>query len=183
LDDIETELRALLLLGLDGDNRAYREFLTRSGSRLRSYFRRRLSAFADDVEDLVQDTLLAVHNQRHTYRQAERVTPWLHAIARYKMIDLLRARMPRRAVEVTLDDDSAEAALNREDADAAESRHDLLQLLALLPERYRRPIVAVKLEGRSIAECASETGLSESAVKVGIHRGLKRLAAHVGRRG
>lgn len=183
MDDIETELRALLLLGLDGDNRAYREFLTRSGSRLRAYFRRRLPAFGDDVEDLVQDALLAVHNQRHTYRPADRLTPWLHAIARYKMVDLLRARLPRRAVEVALDDDSADDALHSEDAQAAESRRDLLQLLAMLPERYRLPIVAVKIEGRSIAECASQTGLSESAIKVGIHRGLKRLAAHVaGRR-
>ncbi len=127
--------------------------------------------------------MLAVHDQRHAYRPADPLTTWLHAIARYEMVDLLRARLPRRAVEVALDDDIADEALHGEDARAAESRRDLLRLLAMLPERYRLPIVAVKIEGRSIAECASWTGLSESAIKVGIHRGLKRPAAHVaGRR-
>lgn len=177
MDDIETELRALLLLALAGDNAAYGEFLTRSSVRVRAYFRRRLSAFPDDVEDLVQDTLLALHNQRHSYRPAQRLTPWLHAIARYKLIDLLRARLPRAAVEVPLDDEAGDAALLDTDTAAAEARRDLLELLAGLPERFRLPIVHVKLEGRSVAETSALTGMSESAVKIGIHRGLKRLAA------
>jgi RNA polymerase sigma-70 factor (ECF subfamily) len=180
LDDIETELRALLLLALAGNNAAYRDFLTRSSVRLRAYFRRRLSAFPDDVEDLVQDTLLALHNQRHSYRPAQPLTPWLHAIARYKLMDLLRARLPRAALEVPLDEE-ADRALLATDAAAAEARRDLLVLLAGLPDRFRLPIIHVKLEGRSVAETSALTGMSESAVKIGIHRGLKRLAAEVKR--
>ena len=49
-----------------------------------------------------------------------------------------------------------------------------------VPERQRLPIVHVKIEGLSVAETASLTGMSESAVKVGIHRGLKALAARFG---
>ena len=88
----EDMLRMLLLQGLAGDNDAYADFLTQSSGRLRAYFRRRLAAWPDDVEDLVQETLIALHNQRGTYRPAQPLTAWLHAIARYKMIDSLRAR-------------------------------------------------------------------------------------------
>jgi RNA polymerase sigma-70 factor (ECF subfamily) len=63
------------------------------------------------------------------------------------------------------------------DEEAREARRDLETLLAQLPDRHRLPIVLVKIEGRSVAETAKATGMSESAVKVGIHRGLKALAA------
>ena len=182
LDDVEDTLRASLLLALAGDNEAYAAFLTRSGARLRAYFRRRLVAFPDEVEDLVQETLLALHNQRHTYRPSQPLTPWLHAIARYKLVDLLRSQSPRRAVEISFDDDDAWLDLADDAGGDAEAQRDLLKLLASLPDRYRVPIVLVKLEGRSVAEAAATTGLSESAIKVGIHRGLKKLAASVAKR-
>jgi RNA polymerase sigma-70 factor (ECF subfamily) len=176
--EAERVLRGLFLAGLDGDAQAYRRFLQQAGARLRSFFRRRLSGWPDDVEDLVQDTLLAIHNQRHTYRPGEPVTAWLHAIARYKTIDLLRARQAREALHDPLDDD-ANALFDTDAGDAAEARRDLDRLLAMLPERQRLPIERVKLEGRSVADVARETGKSESAVKVGIHRGLNALAARI----
>jgi RNA polymerase sigma-70 factor (ECF subfamily) len=181
LEDVEQALRAALLLALAGDNDAYAAFLTRSGVHLRSYFRRRLIAFPNDVEDLVQETLLAVHNRRHTFEPAALLLPWLYAIARYKLIDLLRAQSPRRALEVPLDDEGIGELLHA-DASPAECHRDLAKLLDTLPDRYRLPIVLVKLEGRSVAEAARATGMSEPAVKVGIHRGLKRLAKLVSKR-
>jgi RNA polymerase sigma-70 factor (ECF subfamily) len=174
----EQTLRSLMLAGLDGDAASYRRFLQQLGARLRSFYRRRLSAWPDDVEDLVQDTLLAIHNQRHTYRHDQPVTAWVHAIARYKTIDLLRARQGREARHEVWDDDDT-ALFDTTESDAAEARRDLWQLLATLPDRQRLPIEQVKLEGRSVAEVAVETGMSESAVKIGIHRGLKALAAHI----
>lgn len=181
MNDVDSELRALLLLALAGDNGAYGEFLTRAAARVRAYCRRRLTTYPDDVEDLVQETLLAMHNQRHTYRPTQPLTPWLHAIARYKLVDLLRVRMPRSAVEVEIDDQSDDEALLASDGAAAEARRDLAQLLAALPDRFRLPIVHVKLEGLSVAEASARLGMSESAVKIGIHRGLKALAAKVAR--
>ena len=182
MEDVEQALRAALLLALAGDNDAYAAFLTRSGIHLRSYFRRRLIAFPNDVEDLVQETLLAVHNRRHTFEPAARLLPWLYAIARYKLIDLLRAQSPRHAVEVPLDDDEGFGELLHADASPAECQRDLAKLLDTLPDRYRLPIVLVKLEGRSVAETARATGMSEPAVKVGIHRGLKKLATLASKR-
>jgi len=177
LEDVEETLRASLLLALAGDNEAYAAFLTQSGAHLRAYFRRRLVTSPDEVEDLVQETLLALHNRRHTYQTTQRLTPWLYAIARYKLIDLLRSMSPRRRVEVSLDDEEGAGELLSVDGAPAESRRDLLKLLDSLPDRHRLPIVLVKIEGRSVAEAAAATGMSEAAIKVGIHRGLKKLAA------
>lgn len=182
MEDVEETLRASLLLALAGDNEAYAAFLTRCGAHLRAYFRRRLVTSPNEVEDLVQETLLALHNRRHTYQTTQRLTPWLYAIARYKLVDLLRAQSPRRAVEVSLEDDDGASDLLAADVSPAESRRDLLKLLDTLPERQRVPIVLVKLEGRSVIETAAATGMSEAAVKIGIHRGLKKLAAEAGKR-
>ena len=66
------------------------------------------------------------------------------------------------------------------DHDAQDARRDLMGLLQTLPDKQRRPIECVKIDGLSVAETARLTGLSESAVKVGIHRGLKSLAARLG---
>ncbi|MFZ3219635.1 MAG: sigma-70 family RNA polymerase sigma factor [Rhodoferax sp.] len=170
----ESQLQTLLTQGLGGNAVAYHEFLRVLSGHLRAYFRRRLFQRPDDVEDLVQETLLAVHNQRHTYRLDQPLTAWIHAIARYKFVDLLRARSIREDLNDPLDEDLSVFA--ESDTDAIEAKKDVNKLLANLPERQRLPIVHVKLEGLSVAETAQRTGMSESAIKVGIHRGLKALA-------
>jgi RNA polymerase sigma factor (sigma-70 family) len=177
--DVETELRALFLRGLDGDAAAYHVFLRRLGAHLRAYLARRLFGWPDEVEDLVQESLLAMHNQRHTYQSEQPLTAWVHAIARYKLIDLLRAKSAREALHDPLDDELEIFAASQ--TEASEARRDLQGLLDTLPDRQRLPIVHVKLQGLSVAETSQLTGLSESAVKVGIHRGLKALAARLAR--
>lgn len=178
-DPEEERLRQLLLRALVGDESAYRGFLTALAGHLRAYFRRRLTRLPDEVEDLVQEALLAVHNQRHTYDAGQPVSAWVYAIAKYKLIDLLRRRARREALTDPLDGLAENAAelFSTADGEAAEARRDLDRLLARLPDRQRLPILHTKLEGLSVAETARATGMSESAVKVGVHRGLKALAA------
>jgi RNA polymerase sigma factor (sigma-70 family) len=172
--DAEAELRPLFLRGLEGDAAAYHRFLARLGAHLRAFLGRRLYGWPDEVEDLVQECLLAMHNHRHTYQPDQPVTAWAHAIARHKLIDLLRAKSVREALHDPLDE---EAALYAEsETEAGDARRDLDGLLEHLPARQRDPIRCVKLQGMTVAETAKLTGLSESAVKVGIHRGLKVLA-------
>lgn len=171
----EERLRELLTRALAGDAVAYRAFLAALSPHLRAFLRRRLADLPNDVEDLVQETLLAVHNQRHTYDSAQPVTAWVQAIAKYKMIDLLRRRAHREALTDSLDDGME--LLTASDETAADAQRDLGKLLDQLPDKQRLPIIHVKLEGRSVAETVALTGLSESAVKVGVHRGLKTLAA------
>ena len=175
--DAEVQLRGLFLRGLEGDAAAYHQFLQKLSAHLRAFLGKRLFGWPDEVEDLVQECLLAMHNQRHTYQSDQPLTAWVQAIARYKMIDLLRAKSVREALHDPLDDELAVFAGS--DTDAADARRDLAGLLDTLPDRQRLPIVHVKLHGLSVAETASATGMSESAVKVGIHRGLKALAARI----
>jgi len=172
----EDRLRDLMVAAQRGDAQAYGEFLRRLTPFLRGWFRRRLQSLPDEVEDLVQETLLAVHNSRETYDSALPLSGWACGIARYKLVDLLRARAGREALHEPLDDEGAELLSDAEPA-AAEARRDLGLLLQQLPDKQRLPIQYVKLEGLSVAQAAQRTALSESAVKVGVHRGLKALAA------
>lgn len=171
----EERLKRLLLSGLDGEAPAYQAFLAETSAHLRAYFRKRLARLPDDVEDLVQESLLAIHNKRHTYDADQPLTAWVHAIAKYKLVDLLRRRASRDALTDPIDDEAD--FFSSADSEAAEARRDLGKLLDQLPDRQRLPIVHTKLEGLSVAEAARLTGMSESAIKVGVHRGLKALAA------
>ncbi|BCG02897.1 RNA polymerase sigma factor (plasmid) [Paraburkholderia sp. PGU19] len=175
LQEAESRLKALFVRGLDGDADAYRSFLQALTRHLRGFLRRRIPNYRDDVEDLVQEILLAVHNARHTYRPDEPLTAWLHAIARYKLMDFFRSRARRESLNDPLDD-YAELLADTDD-EPAQARHDIGKLLEHLPDKQRLPIVHMKLEGLSVTETARITGLSESAVKVGVHRGLKALSA------
>jgi RNA polymerase sigma-70 factor (ECF subfamily) len=136
-----------------------------------------MSRLPEETEDLVQELLLAIHNQRHTYDPEQPLTAWVQAIARYKLIDLLRRRSRTGGLHDPLDDDDELFAVA--DTEPAEARYDLEKLLQQLPDRQRLPILYVKVEGDSVADAAKRTGMSESAVKVGIHRGLKALAVKI----
>lgn len=173
----EDRLKDLLVRGLAGDAAAYHGFLRDLSAHLRAFLRKRLVRMPDEVEDLVQEALLAIHNQRHTFDATQPVTAWVHAIAKYKLVDALRRRARGEFLTEPLDD--ALEVLSATDASATEARRDLAKLLRELPERQRAPIVYMKIEGLSVVETARRTGMSESAVKVAVHRGLKALAAKI----
>jgi RNA polymerase sigma-70 factor (ECF subfamily) len=174
---IEERLRSLMLQGLAGDAAVYRIFLAELATHLRSYLRRRLGGLPHEVEDLLQELLLAVHNKRHTYDPKQPLTAWVRAIARYKLVDLLRRHSRGDVLNDRLDEDDQVFATTANDA--AEAKYDIEKLLHGLPDRQRLPILYVKLEGVSVTDTAVRTGMSESAVKVGIHRGLKALAERI----
>jgi RNA polymerase sigma-70 factor, ECF subfamily len=175
MDAIEGELKDLMTASLGGDEGAYRNLLSQLSRYLRGYYRARLAAHsAPDVEDLVQETLLAIHVRRHTYDPDQPFTPWVYAIARYKLIDYLR-RIQGSAKNLPIDDAQEIAA--HDDHLASESTFDLNQLLQRLPPKVRDAIRYVKLDGLSVAEAAARAGISESAVKVNVHRGMKTLSA------
>lgn len=177
MTDAETRLKALTLAALDGDAASYRALLAQLTPHLRAFFTRRLVNGAD-AEDLVQETLIAIHTKRATYDPALPFTAWLHAIARYKLIDHFRRSKVRR----TLPLEEADSVLADEDANAATAKRDVEVLLARLPESKRALVQQTKIEGLSTAEAAARTGLSESGVKVGVHRALKALSAMIGQK-
>ena len=178
-DDFESSLKPLWLRAQAGEDAAYRRCLTLLAARLRAYLRRRLSAFPGEVEDLVQETLLAMHLQRGTYDPALPVSAWAVAIARHKLVDHWRRRGRREGLHDAIDD--VDEQLLAVDADDGGARRDLETLLQDLPPAQQQAIVLTKLEGLSVAEAAQRTGASAAAIKVQVHRGLKRLAALVRR--
>ncbi len=170
----EAQYRAWMLAALEGDAGCYRLLLAALTGHLRAYFGRRLDGAA--AEDAVQETLIAIHKHRATYDPGQPFTAWAYGIARYKLLDEFR-RSRRRAL-VPLDE--APALFAAEENEPAMARRDVGRLLAKLPEARRKLVEAVKLDGESVADIAARTGMSESAVKVGVHRALKALQDDVG---
>ncbi|OKO91254.1 RNA polymerase sigma factor [Bradyrhizobium sp. NAS80.1] len=178
----EKELKALMLASQEGDAASHRTLLERLSKHLRAYYKRRLASIgrgASEAEDLVQEAVLAIHIQRHTYDPSEPLTPWVHAIARYKLIDFLR-RTRASLADVPIDE--ADELVAHDDHVSAENSFDVKQLLTRLPKKMQCAIEAVKINGLSIAEAAQRCAISEAAVKVNIHRGLKALAALIAQR-
>lgn len=170
----EDELRRLMISGLDGNAADHAALLRALVPLLRAYYRRRANGGEDDIEDLVQETLIAVHTKRATYDRNRVFSAWLFAVARYKMID--HFRRTRRLQPI----DGLENLLVAEDfADASGARIDVDELLQTLPEKQARMIRATRIDGLSVAEAAAVDGLGESDVKVSVHRGLKSLMARV----
>jgi RNA polymerase sigma-70 factor (ECF subfamily) len=173
----EAALKALMTAGLTGQEEPYRQLLNRLTGHLRGYFKSRLTRAGRsgaETEDLLQETLLAIHTRRHTYDPAELFTPWVYAIARYKLIDHLRHTRTSSA-EVSLDE-AGDIMSEMDDQKDAESAMDIERLLTRLSPKMRCAIRHVKLQGSSVVEAARICGMSESAVKVSVHRGLRTLA-------
>jgi RNA polymerase sigma-70 factor (ECF subfamily) len=160
-----------------GEEAAHRAFLMEAAALLRGFFRNRLRSAPEDAEDLVQETLVALHTRRQSYDPAYPLTAWIYAIARYRLIDLIR-RKRRRGAHASIDD------IDLGDADpeyeASDARRDVTTLLAKLPQKQRTAIQLVKLEELSVREAADKTGYSESDIKISIHRGMKTLMRLMG---
>lgn len=175
----EQALKSLMTASLDGDGAAYRTLLERLSAHLRKYYRGRLARAGrgpSEAEDLLQETLLAIHTRRHTYDRTEPFTPWMYAIARYKLIDCLR-RTNASWRDVPIED--ADEFTAGADHHGVESAVDLGRLMAQLPVKMQRAIQYVKLDGLSVAEAARRSGMTESTVKISVHRGLKAMAAAI----
>ncbi len=175
--DFESGLKPLWLRAQSGDDLAYREALRLIAGRLRAYFRRHLMNLPDDVEDLVQETLLALHLHRGSYDPSHAVTAWVLGISRHKLVDLYRRRGRREALHDPIDE--LEDFLAAEESGEMLANVDLRSLLDELPQAQRVAIEMTKLEGLTVAQASARTGVSESAIKVQVHRGLKRLAVLV----
>jgi len=152
-----------------GHGGAYRRLLGETSEWLKRYFERRLPP--GDVDDAVQETLLAIHRRRHTYDPQYPFGPWLAAIAKNKWVDQLRSLARRPADELP-----DEIAVGDHEASVVSSSV-LTSLLDQLRPAQAQAILLVKVQGYSIEDASGEIGLSPSAVKMNIHRGLARLTA------
>jgi RNA polymerase sigma-70 factor (ECF subfamily) len=164
---------------LDGDAGAYHKLLERLTGHLRAYYRPRFARIGHgpaEAEDLLQEVLIAIHTHRDTYDPLQPFTPWIHAIARYKFLDYLR-RTKSSLNDVPIE--GAQELTSTSDMTAVESGLDLQRLMSGISSKARKALQYVKLEGLSVSEAAARSGMSESAVKVAVHRGLKALALRI----
>lgn len=176
--DAETPLDDLLRAANRGDARAYAAFLRAVTPIVRGIARSRAAGLGSDaVEDIVQETLLAIHRKRQTWQEDLPVRPWLYAIVRYKVVDALRAR--GRRVHVPIEDFAD--VLPAEPGPDPTERADAERVIDALEPRARRIVRAIGLDGQSIAETSAELGMTEGAVRVALHRALRRLAELRGR--
>lgn len=169
----ERQLRAWMIGGLDGVAADHACLLRALVPLLTAFYRRRVTG-ADEIEDLVQETLIAIHTRRSTYDRDRVFTAWLFAVARYKMIDHFRRNrrtVPLEGLEDILVAEGFEAASN--------ARIDVDDLLATLPPKQARMIRATHLEGHSVIDASAASGYGVSDIKVSVHRGLKALSARI----
>jgi RNA polymerase sigma-70 factor (ECF subfamily) len=170
----EADLDKLMRAANRGDADAYRDLLRLLAPLLRGFARKaslRPGAATEDVEDIVQETLLAMHLKRHTGIETQPLLPWIRAIAHNKLVDHLRRsrrgqHIPIEAFEDLVADEAPSAA-NGLDAEVA---------IAKLKGRQRDVVVAVSLEGRSAREVGERLGMTEGAVRVVLHRALRSLS-------
>ncbi|MEO9338231.1 sigma-70 family RNA polymerase sigma factor [Mesorhizobium sp. SB112] len=171
----ERELAGLLRSAIAGDEKVYALFLENVAVLVRGMARRKIVQGGVDPEDIVQETLLAIHLKRHTWLTDMPVLPWIFAIARYKLIDAFRKRGRRIEIDI---DHIAETFAQPEQSIASD--RDIGRALDILPPGQRNIVGAISVEGHSISETAQKLGMKEAAVRVSLHRGLNAIMKRFG---
>jgi RNA polymerase sigma-70 factor (ECF subfamily) len=175
VQDRETEWAGLMRSAVAGDEIAYRRLLSAIAPWLRAIARRglgRTAAGSGEAEDIVQETLLAIHLKRHTWDASRPLGPWLRAIARNKLIDSFRRRGGRGNIPI----DGLEDVLAAEDTTPVVEVRDVAPYLDALPEGQRNVVRSIINDEKSIRDTAAKFNMTEGAVRVALHRGLASIA-------
>jgi RNA polymerase sigma factor (sigma-70 family) len=174
MEPLPPPLEALLRAANQGDAAAYATFLRIVAPMIRGIVRACGSELGtEECEDTVQETLLALHRKRHTWREDLAVRPWLAAIARHKVTDAFRARGRRVHLPV---EDFADVLPAPAEPDPTR-RLDVDRVIDRLDPRAARIVRAIGMEGASVAETADTLAMTETAVRGALHRAMKRLAS------
>jgi RNA polymerase sigma-70 factor (ECF subfamily) len=170
----DQQLAELLVRAQGGDQGAYESFLRGACDVLRAFIGRRMLSAGDRVEDVLQETLLTLHRARHSFLPGRPVGPWLYAICQHRIAEFYRRHRRIEAVEISMD------LPEITEADESPTETEGLGALACealmkLPRKQRMIIESLKLHDRSVKEVATQTGMSESAVKVTAFRGYQSI--------
>jgi RNA polymerase sigma-70 factor (ECF subfamily) len=179
VDEREAAWAAAMRAASRGDAAAYERFLREVAAALRRVVGRRLGGLglaAHEAEDVVQEALLGLHLKRGTWDEARPILPWVHAIARHKLLDAARRRRKggRPAVELPIEDWVETIAAPAAEPDLAS--RDAERAIAALPPGQRVVVNAIAVGGLSTREAAEALSMTEGAVRVALHRGLATLA-------
>lgn len=170
----DTEWERLLTAANAGDRRALGRFLTTATPPIRTIVRARAQALPPDQhEDIVQDVLIAIHAKRHTWKAGTPVRPWVFAITRYKIADAFR----RRGKHIHLPIEDFADVLAHEQTEEPDAQLETARLLAQIDIRSASIVRAVTIDGESAEAVGARLGISGGAVRVTLHRAMKRLSA------
>lgn len=161
---------------LSGDVGAYRELLESLSGFLRGVSRRLCNKYgmaSSESEDVVQEVLLTIHLKRHTWDSSRPIGPWVTAITRNKLVDILRQR--GRYVRIPIDD--VVDVLGVESVHPVADTNSIERMLSSLGNIPQKIVKSIAMEGLSIQQTADRFQMSEVAVRVAFHRALKALAA------
>jgi RNA polymerase sigma-70 factor (ECF subfamily) len=182
--DQERQAAGLMVRAQEGDRAAYADLLITLTSAARRYIRGSVGD-APWVDDAVQETLVSVHAARHTYDASRPFAPWFYAIAKRRMIDVLRKERRVGAHEIGGDDvpGVVDAAVGRAAAsDTAVDVDAIRAAVRALPDRQREIVTSLKWKDESVRDVSARLGMTETAVKVTAHRGYKTLRRLLGKR-
>lgn len=166
-------LEVLMRQALAGDQTAYAKALHATAQLLRPYLSKRL-LFTNDVDDVLQEILVSIHKARHTYDGQRPFTPWVYAIAKFRLQDYLRSHYAddiKHAVDIA----DLENELTEDVTETAISYESISGEVAKLPEKQAAILQLIHQEGYTAKEVAAKLGMNESAVKVAAHRAYKVL--------
>ncbi len=175
------DIKKQFLSGLKGDRAAYQTALLLLSNRIRAYVNNKLGRFHSqcDIEDVVQNILIAIHEKRWTYDTKRELMPWVFGISKYKVLQFIRSCRRRSAVITNFEVDTNHELENtiKIDQEYFEnfSKTDLNLLLSRLSKEQREAVQLTKIKGLSFSEAADQAGVSLSAMKVRVHRAMKRL--------
>ncbi len=181
-DEIDQNWRRLAAAAQKGDAASYRTLLTELVPVIKRSLNKSLPS-PDIADDIVQEALISVHKALHTYEIDRPFTPWLMAIVNFRRTDFLRGYYAAQEnKQVPLDSVEIPDYLNQDDKGAQEEQEaHLKDALNSLPEKQKNVVEMLKLEGLSTREVADKTGMSESAIKVTMHRALQKLKEKIKR--
>lgn len=170
-------LSALMQAGQQGNSASYRQFLDEISHDIRRFLSGRLAA--EEVDDVVQETLVSLHKARHTYDGKRAVVPWVFAIARFRLTDHLRKHYAQRQHKQVDVDDVPEKLLSHVTEGAPRNEY-LDKAIETLPERQQKILYLMHTEGYTAKEVGGQLGMNESAVKVAAHRAYKVIRKKMG---
>ena len=167
----EAELVAACLAG---DVAAQRALFRREFGRINATIYRILGP-TREVDDLVQETFIAVFRGLAKFRGDSRLSTWIDRIAVRVALDHVRTRKASSVPLGVIGDELADASIPDAQAHARDGLRRLYAALAQLSPEARTAFALYAIDGRSIAEVARLVGTTAVTAKVRIWRARREL--------
>ena len=164
---------------VSGDDGALEALYGAHGSLVYSYCARLLDSAR--AADAAQEVFLAAWKSRARYRPEAGTLPgWLLGIARYKVIDILRADGRQPALMPEPHGSAGDPVFEPGDVASIGERMLVAEAMSSLPERPREMVRLAFFEDLTHAQIAERCDVPLGTVKSDIRRGLEKMRTQLG---